>query len=127
MKIRKGDLIIFVVLVIIGIVALGYNVFFVSRQVVGNTVQVEVDGMVIEEYILGQQQESVRIETNGGYNIIGFDEDSVQVEVANCPDQICVHFGWVKRAGQTIICLPHRLIVRVVDKGPDSELDGVTF
>lgn len=33
-----------------------------------------------------------------------------------CPRGICSHTGWVSRPGQAAICLPNRLVIRVVDR-----------
>ncbi len=127
MQIRKGDLLIFVVLVVIGISALVLQMRYLPRQEFGNEVSVEIDGTVVKRYDLGLPQENVEIETGRGVNVLAFDRGKVRVIEANCPDQICVNFGWVQRSGQTIVCLPHRLIVRVIDQGPEQELDGFTF
>lgn len=33
-----------------------------------------------------------------------------------CPRGICSHTGWVERPGQAAICLPNRLVIRVVER-----------
>ena len=47
------------------------------------------------------------------YNIIEVDGDRVRVKEDNSPDQIAVNTGWISRRGQTSICLPHRLMIRI--------------
>ncbi len=42
-----------------------------------------------------------------------------------CPRKICSHTGWIKRAGETIICVPNRLVIRLVGKS-DTQVDAVT-
>jgi len=37
----------------------------------------------------------------------------VRVRRANCPNQICVRSGWISRTGQTIICAPNQVILRI--------------
>ena len=51
-------------------------------------------------------------------------QPGVQVEHADCPTQDCVHTGIITRAGQSIVCLPARIIIRLEggsepDGGPD--------
>lgn len=42
-----------------------------------------------------------------------------------CPRKICSHTGWIRRSGETIICAPNRLMVRLVqDKA--AEMDAIT-
>ena len=43
---------------------------------------------------------------------------------ADCPDQICVSRGLIQKSGQSIVCLPHRLVIRLEQLG-DQELDAV--
>lgn len=51
---------------------------------------------------------------DGHSNTIAIDGKQVRISQANCPDQVCVQSGWLKYAGQSAVCLPHRLIVRLV-------------
>lgn len=32
---------------------------------------------------------------------------------ADCPDQVCVHAGWLTDSAAPIVCLPHRLVIRL--------------
>ncbi|HYH02992.1 MAG TPA: NusG domain II-containing protein [Bacillota bacterium] len=31
-----------------------------------------------------------------------------------CPRKICSHSGWIRRPGEMLICLPNRLVIRLV-------------
>lgn len=55
------------------------------------------------------------------YNLISVTDGMVVVEAADCEDQICVRHKPVSSKGESIICLPHRLVV-VVD-GDDNSID----
>ena len=49
---------------------------------------------------------------------------AVCVSDADCPDRVCVRTGWVRADGETIVCLPHRLVVEVAGgaaRGTDAE------
>ncbi|MFR5073321.1 MAG: NusG domain II-containing protein [Bianqueaceae bacterium] len=43
---------------------------------------------------------------------------------SDCPDQVCVRTGFISLAGQTAVCLPHRLVVRIISDSP-SDLDVI--
>lgn len=61
-----------------------------------------------------------------GYNLISVTDGKVVVESADCKDQICVRHKSVSSKGESIICLPHRLVVEIVgDDIPGESLDGV--
>ncbi|HHT37646.1 MAG: NusG domain II-containing protein [Candidatus Wallacebacter cryptica] len=125
MRIRKGDLLIFVVLMIIGFFTF-YNNFF-RDEITGNLAILEIDGEIVEKFNLETDLETYRVETEYGYNVLEFADGSVSVVEADCPDQICVHFGWIKTVGQTIVCLPHKLIIRIANETADLGLDGVAY
>lgn len=43
---------------------------------------------------------------------------------SDCPDQVCVRTGFISLAGQTAVCLPHRLVIRIISDSP-SDLDVI--
>jgi hypothetical protein len=45
----------------------------------------------------------------------------IRVKEDNSPDQIAVRTGWISRAGQTSICLPHKLVVELVSANPADD------
>lgn len=47
------------------------------------------------------------------YNLLSVSSSGVSMEAADCPDQICVHHIPIMREGESIICLPHRLVVEI--------------
>lgn len=73
------------------------------------------------------------------YNLISVTDGTVIMEAADCRDQICVHHKPILSGGESIICLPHRLVVEIVggentamniqdgnsEEMPDEPLDGV--
>ena len=50
----------------------------------------------------------------------------IRVTGSDCPKQICVNAGWIKTPGQTIICVPYRVLIEI--KGKDTPLlDAVAY
>lgn len=41
-------------------------------------------------------------------------EGGIRITAAPCPDQICVHTGWLRQPGDLAICVPEELLVKVV-------------
>ena len=86
----------------------------------------EPDGEV--ERINLESEEGIRSYSGHGYtlevNLRPDGQPGVRVEHADCPTQDCVHTGIITRAGQSIVCLPARIIIRLEggsepDGGPD--------
>lgn len=51
--------------------------------------------------------------TESGDNVLEIKNNKVRVRNSNCPEQICVRTGFISKPGQSIICLPHKLIVEI--------------
>lgn len=47
----------------------------------------------------------------------------VRVTTSNSPQKICVKQGWISNAGDTIIGIPDRLLIKIV--GNQSEEEGL--
>lgn len=89
----------------------------------GGTVIVEQNGRETARYALGENR-TVRIEGEGGYNLLVIENGEAWLSEADCPTQLCVKTGKIRYGGQSIVCLPHRLAVRII--GGAFALDAVT-
>ena len=93
-----------------------------SRSEGGEAV-VTVDGVEVWRAPLSAPQRWDYVDESGVVrNRIVIEDGAVRVEEADCPDRVCVRTGKARYDGQVIVCLPHRLIVRVVGgaDGPDA-------
>lgn len=122
MKRVKNDVVVLLVLVIIA------GVFFFSHERgAGQSQRVIVyqNGEKTSEYSLGKEQ-TIPISCNeGGYNLLKIDTDGVSVEDADCPDKICVNHRKISKGGESIICLPHKLVIEL-ESDTTEELDAMT-
>ena len=55
-----------------------------------------------------------------GTNVIEVANGRVRCLESDCSNQTCVKQGWVSGRGQTVVCLPHKLIVQVVADPADA-------
>ena len=70
------------------------------------------------------EDDSIRIDTDGGYNVITVKDGEVTVSEADCRDQICVEHKKIRKTGETIVCLPHKLVVTITGDKP-GDFDAV--
>lgn len=64
---------------------------------------------------------------NGGLTLtVEVADGRVRVRAADCPDQVCVHTGWLSRDGDVAACVPAGVSVRV-SGGAESPVDAVTW
>lgn len=86
-------------------------------------VVIEVDGEVYCDYDMDKVKGIIPISTeNGGENRVWVQEDLVYMDSANCPDQTCVKQGVIRDGTVPIVCLPHKVVVRI--EGGEGGLDA---
>lgn len=50
-----------------------------------------------------------------GYNTICVKDGSIGIVDADCPDKVCEHMGMTSSTHFPITCLPHKLIIQIVN------------
>lgn len=115
------------ILLIAGLCAVGLAILLVlslgSRD--GTKVLVRVDGEVTSSFPLDRPQEYTIQTRDGGVNELRIGDGAVWLESANCPDCLCVKQGKIRHAGESIICLPHSVVVEIFGRD-ELGLDAVT-
>ena len=100
------------------------------------TVVVSIDGREADRFLPKDLIQSPRTYTNNGYTltvVLGVDyegpvldalppsgESGIRVIAADCPTQDCVRTGLISRGGQSIVCLPARIIVQLAGGGTEN-------
>lgn len=79
------------------------------------------NGRVSCEWCEEKPDLSATVPEGNSYNLLAVDGEQVWMQAADCPDQICVHHIPIKGGGESIICLPHKLVVEI---GGSYETDG---
>jgi len=85
---------------------------------------VMVDGKEAFVYSLAENITIDIIGYTGGYNRLEIKDGTADVIEASCPDKLCVHQSKISRAGETIVCLPNRIVIKIVG-GEKTLLDAV--
>lgn len=60
------------------------------------------------------------------YNVVLCQNGEIRMIESNCPDQICVHHSAIYATGENIICLPHKIVIEIIND-EESKLDGVAY
>lgn len=118
----KNDIILAVVIVLIATAGL---LLFIFNREQGSTVSVTVDGQQIASYPLSEDRE-VTIKTGNSdehINILVIKDGKASISEADCPDKICVESRAVSFVGETVVCLPHKLVIEITNQNADGELD----
>lgn len=82
----------------------------------GYQVEITVDGELYKVLNLDEERE-VRISSGDGhYNVIQIKNRTVNMLEADCKNQVCVKSSSINSIGENIVCLPHKVIVKIVGK-----------
>jgi hypothetical protein len=121
----KADKFLIGILLVLSFVGVILSIF-IFPLATDQVAEVTLNGKLIKTIPLkeGYQQE-FRVGTEEEYNIIKVENGHIWVEEANCPDQVCVRTGWISHIPQQIVCLPYRMVIKIVSSSP-SDIDEIT-
>lgn len=114
--------VIFIVALLLVVALMGLAFFLLRGE--GDTVTVTVDGQHFGTYPLSEER-TVEIRTGEGVgelNLLVIKDGKAHVEAATCPDGICAAHKPISRDGESIVCLPHKVVITVTtggEEGPD--------
>ncbi len=92
----------------------------------GEYVCIKTDGEVSAVYPLTENR---RVVINGanGTNLLVIENCQAYISEADCPDKLCVRQGKISMKGQSVICLPHRIVVEITgqEQKDNSDIDVI--
>lgn len=123
-KKAKNDIIL--VAVILVIAAIGLLFVSLTRQD-GKFVVVKIDGEPTESYSLYENRTvEIRTGKNNEYsNTLVIEDGKAYISQADCPDKICRDHRAISYSGETIVCLPHKIVIEITAEQSYPELDIV--
>ena len=120
---RKGDAVAIAAVVITALAMMAYFLISAAHQSGKTAAKVYLNGEMIREISMDRDSETV---VQGEYrNVITVRDGKVSVTESDCPGADCVHTGWIRSAGRSIVCLPNRMEVRVEGAAGDDDVDAV--
>lgn len=125
---KKGDKIAAILLLGL-IIASFIGVFIYKSYVKGSSriAVVEQNGKVVKTIDLNKVKEKsdfILPYDNGHFNKIEVEPGKIRFIDADCPDKVCVKTGWISEPGQTAVCLPHKMIIKI--QGKNSSYDQIS-
>ncbi|WP_026523613.1 NusG domain II-containing protein [Butyrivibrio sp. MB2005] len=93
----------------------------------GDYAEVSVDGETVYELPLSENTELLITGTDGGTNKLIINNGVCYVTEADCPDKLCIKQGKISHNGESIICLPHKLVITIHNSSDtSSNVDAIT-
>lgn len=117
---RRGDILLFIFfLAAAGLIAL---LPLLRSDSTARKVRITCRGREYGVYSLDEDQEIV-ISQDEHTNIVVIHDGKVRMASSDCRNQVCVDTGTVSRTGETIVCLPNRVVVEIMGDGKGGEDD----
>lgn len=120
MKLRYGD---FIIIACVALLAAASLLLGLGSKLTGGDTVAEVwqNGKLVRIIKIHELSSAVEFELDGSYlNKVEAEYGRIRFKEADCPDKVCVHTGWIGKAGQIAACVPNRAVIKIVG-GPADE------
>ena len=118
----KNDIILAVIVVVVAATGLLLLNIFKTE---GSFAVIKIDGIETERYPLSINTEVVIETGDNGRNTLVIEDNKAFMKDANCPDKICEGHSKISYKGETIVCLPHKVVIEIIADDSENELDVV--
>ena len=124
----KGDKFLIAFIILLSISSFAYINRYAFADV-DKYVSVQVDGVEIKKILFDPQLvgHTIPVQTEYGYNLIELGDERVRVIEADCLDKIDVKQGHIHRVGETIVCLPNKMVIEIKGEKKDSDVDIISY
>lgn len=125
-RFRPGDAILLSAALILALLLyFGYRFFF---QKPGAAVEITINGTATKTLPLSENT-SYRIITESQgkshENVLEIKDGHASITRADCPDKLCVYQKKISKKGETLVCLPHKVLVSVISSDKNSDIDSI--
>lgn len=112
--ITKKDLILLFVVFLAGVV----GIILMNSAEIGESAEIIVDGKTTEIIVLDEDYEK---QINGV--VVCCENGEIFIKDSVCPDKVCIRSGKISKSGESIICAPNRVAIKIDGKNgnlPDA-------
>ena len=85
---------------------------FSFGRTAGDQLDISCDGQLFGSYPLSEDRE-ITVERDGHINKITIKNGTVSMSFSDCQGQDCVHQGAISQTGESIICLPNKVVLEI--------------
>lgn len=119
---RKNDIYLIIALIFLFLIISAR--FFLSQDN-GSYVRVSIDGKYDVSFPLSKDIEYVIGGYNGGVNTLVISDGYAFIKDSSCPDHLCENMGKISKTGQSVICLPNRVVIEITGSDNEDEYDVI--
>lgn len=112
----RSDLLILIALLVIAAVAWGIGAFVSSRRQANQAIIAEITwrGQLVRTVQLTDIQNETFVLSEEPKVSFEVKENAIRFIQTECPDHLCEKNGWLSKTGQSAVCLPNRVAVKII-------------
>lgn len=118
--IKKADIILAAVLIILGLAA---SYFLSFGKTFGSELLISCDGKKFGTYPLSEDRQII-IDNNDHLNKVTIKNGKVSMTFSDCHGGDCLRHSEISKSGETIICLPNKVVLEII--GESSDFDSIS-
>ena len=122
---KKNDVVLIVVLLMVALVTFAGVSLYSKLSTTEAEAVVYLNGEEQGRYPLSQDTVVEISLENGVYNVLQIREGKADTTEASCPDKICVRHRPVNAQGESLVCLPNQMVVKI-ENGGETAIDAAT-
>ncbi len=85
---------------------------FSFGRTAGDQLDISCDGRLFGSYPLSEDRE-ITVERDGQIKKITIEDGAVSMSFSDCQGQDCVQQGAISQTGESIICLPNKVVLQI--------------
>ncbi len=110
---KKTDIIVIAFILVVCVVVAGIQ-YSNSNASADSYAEIYQDGRLIE---------SAELSNDGEFSAGGAEfeikNNMIRFKDSDCPDKLCVNFGFIGKAGDIAVCLPKKLYIKIIGQASD--------
>lgn len=120
---KKSKIWIFIIGIVF-LISLISSILIFKAPAKGTIANIYEDGNCIKSINLSNVIEPYEftIKTEHGTNVISVENGRISISFADCSDQICVNQGWISNSVTPIVCLPHKITIKLENTAKGSQM-----
>lgn len=116
---RWGDFLIFLAIIA---AACGIWIHLAMQQVDQMYGEIWCDGTLYQQFRLdGSVYKTISLDGKVTEVTIEIDGTQMRFTDSQCTDHTCERTGWISRVGQTAVCLPNRVMLKITGNTTDAD------
>lgn len=120
-SLHRIDIVLLLLLILIGT---GITLWIYLPSVKeGEQLEIRQNGSLLMTLPLNEDTEQTITDKDGDSNTFYIINKTVKMTEANCGDKTCINTGSISRTGESIVCLPHRLVLQITSGQSEENTD----